>query len=196
MQGHRHGRRRFRFASASDAGIGAKGQRMTIEFLVRANTGQAPKAAKVTRRRTVRASASRVKLAAAPRHRRSAWFRRGDAGIGARGGKNIFSSGAQCATGEKPRAVLCVLHSPRDKWRRRRTANIRVNPKLSDGKNHGHCGEKRGRWVRRNASPEIARMLGGRRITEQARAHAREMLAVPHRWRTQPQEKARARERR
>ncbi|MET0659344.1 MAG: hypothetical protein ABW110_14435, partial [Steroidobacteraceae bacterium] len=79
--------------------------------------------------------------------------------------------------------VLCVTHLPQVASQAH--AQIRAT-KLSDGQTT--------RTSLHQLNPqerveEIARMLGGREITDKARAHAEEMLAVPQ---SKPKKRARA----
>jgi DNA repair protein RecN (Recombination protein N) len=152
----------------SDAEFAAKGSD-DIEFLVSANPGQAPKSlARVASGGELSRISLAVQVAAAAKASALCMvFDEVDAGIG---GAVAEIVGRQLrALGERAQ-VLCVTHLAQVASQAH--SQFRVT-KLSDGKIT--------RTALKALSPperidEIARMLGGIEITEQARAHAREML--------------------
>ncbi len=162
-----------RFAVAvtpSEAEFSATGSD-DIEFLVSANPGQAPKSlAKVASGGELSRISLAVQVAAAAKTSALCMvFDEVDAGIG---GAVAEIVGRQLrALGERAQ-VLCVTHL--GQVASQAHSQFRVT-KLSDGKIT--------RTAVKSLAPtervdEIARMLGGIDITEQARAHAREMLAL------------------
>jgi DNA repair protein RecN (Recombination protein N) len=153
----------------SDTEFSAQGSD-DIEFLVSANPGQAPKSlAKVASGGELSRISLAVQVAAAAKT--SAFcmvFDEVDAGIG---GAVAEIVGRQLRDLGERAQVLCVTHLAQVASQAH--SQFRVT-KLSDGKIT--------RTAVKTLNPlervdEIARMLGGIDITEQARAHAREMLA-------------------
>ncbi|HSY96876.1 MAG TPA: DNA repair protein RecN [Steroidobacteraceae bacterium] len=161
-----------RFAAGiapSDTEIGAKGSD-EIEFLVSANPGQAPKSlAKVASGGELSRISLAVQVAAAAKTSALCMvFDEVDAGIG---GAVAEIVGRQLRDLGERVQVLCVTHLAQVASQAHRQFRV---TKLSDGKITRTA-------VKSLSEPErvdeIARMLGGIDITEQARAHAREMLA-------------------
>jgi DNA repair protein RecN (Recombination protein N) len=153
----------------SDTEFGAKGSD-DIEFLVSANPGQAPKSlAKVASGGELSRISLAVQVAAAAKTSALCMvFDEVDAGIG---GAVAEIVGRQLRELGERAQVLCVTHLAQVASQAH--SQFRVS-KLTDGKIT--------RTAVKPLSPpervdEIARMLGGIDITEQARAHAGEMLA-------------------
>jgi DNA repair protein RecN (Recombination protein N) len=141
-----------------------------VEFLVSANPGQAPKAlAKVASGGELSRISLAIQVAAAGSTGAPCMvFDEVDAGIG---GAVAEIVGRQLrALGERGQ-VLCVTHLPQVASQAHHQYRV---TKLTDGKITRTT-------VKRLSAPErveeIARMLGGIDISEQARAHARDMLA-------------------
>jgi DNA repair protein RecN (Recombination protein N) len=154
--------------AAADA-FGPHG-RDEVEFLVSANPGQPPKSlAKVASGGELSRIGLAVQVAAAARTAALCMvFDEVDTGIG---GAVAEIVGKQLrALGERAQ-VLCVTHLAQVAAQAH--AQFRVS-KLSDGKITRTAVKPLGAAERVD---EIARMLGGIEITEQARSHAREMLA-------------------
>jgi DNA repair protein RecN (Recombination protein N) len=155
--------------AASDTEIGASGSD-EIEFLVSANPGQAPKSlAKVASGGELSRISLAVQVAAAAKTSALCMvFDEVDAGIG---GAVAEIVGRQLRDLGERVQVLCVTHLAQVASQAHRQFRV---TKLSDGKITRTA-------VKSLSEPErvdeIARMLGGIDITEQARAHAREMLA-------------------
>jgi DNA repair protein RecN (Recombination protein N) len=153
----------------SEAEFSPKGSN-DIEFLVSANPGQALKSlAKVASGGELSRISLAVQVAAAAKTSAlSMVFDEVDAGIG---GAVAEIVGRQLRDLGERAQVLCVTHLAQVASQAH--SQFRVT-KLSDGKITRtavkHLGEP-------ERVDEIARMLGGIDITEQARAHAREMLA-------------------
>ena len=157
----------------SDAEIGAKGSD-DIEFLVSANPGQPPKGlAKVASGGELSRISLAIQVAAAAKTSSPCMvFDEVDAGIG---GAVAEIVGRQLRDLGERAQVLCVTHLAQVASQAH--SQFRVT-KLTDGK-----------ITRTTVKPlsaaervdEVARMLGGVDITDQARAHANEMLsrAVP-----------------
>jgi DNA repair protein RecN (Recombination protein N) len=141
-----------------------------IEFLVSANPGQAPKSlAKVASGGELSRISLAVQVAAAAKTSAlSMVFDEVDAGIG---GAVAEIVGRQLRDLGERAQVLCVTHLPQVASQAH--SQFRVT-KLTDGKITRTAVKTLGETERID---EIARMLGGIDITEQARAHAREMLA-------------------
>jgi len=140
-----------------------------IEFLVSANPGQAPKSlARVASGGELSRISLAVQVAAAAKSARCMVFDEVDAGIG--GAVAEIVGRLLRDLGERTQ-VLCVTHLPQVASQAH--GQFRVT-KLSDGKITRTTVKSLGEPERVD---EIARMLGGIDITEQARAHAREMLA-------------------
>ena len=141
-----------------------------IEFLVSANPGQAPKSlAKVASGGELSRISLAVQVAAAARSSaRCMVFDEVDAGIG---GAVAEIVGRQLRDLGERTQVLCVTHLAQVASQAH--GQFRVT-KLSDGKITRTAVKSLSEHERVD---EIARMLGGIDITEQARAHAREMLA-------------------
>jgi len=165
----------------SDTEFGPKGSD-DIEFLVSANPGQAPKSlAKVASGGELSRISLAVQVAAAAKTSAlSMVFDEVDAGIG---GAVAEIVGRQLRDLGERAQVLCVTHLAQVASQAH--SQFRVT-KLSDGKIT--------RTAVKTLSPadridEIARMLGGIDITEQARAHAREMLAHAAPAEAQPKKK-------
>jgi DNA repair protein RecN (Recombination protein N) len=154
----------------SDAEFSPKGSD-DIEFLVSANPGHAPKSlAKVASGGELSRISLAVQVAAASKTSAlSMVFDEVDAGIG---GAVAEIVGRQLRDLGERAQVLCVTHLAQVASQAH--SQFRVT-KLSDGKITRTA-------VKNLADPErvdeIARMLGGIDITEQARAHAREMLSL------------------
>jgi DNA repair protein RecN (Recombination protein N) len=153
----------------SDAEFGAKGSD-DIEFLVSANPGQAPKSlAKVASGGELSRISLAVQVAAAAKASALCMvFDEVDAGIG---GAVAEIVGRQLRDLGERAQVLCVTHLAQVASQAH--SQFRVT-KLSDGKVTRTAVKAVGQLERVD---EIARMLGGIDITEQARAHASEMLA-------------------
>jgi DNA repair protein RecN (Recombination protein N) len=153
----------------SDSEFGAKGSD-DIEFLVSANPGQAPKSlARVASGGELSRISLAVQVAAAAKTSALTMvFDEVDAGIG---GAVAEIVGRQLRDLGERAQVLCVTHLAQVASQAH--GQFRVT-KLSDGKITRTA-------VKALCAPErvdeVARMLGGIDITEQARAHAREMLA-------------------
>jgi DNA repair protein RecN (Recombination protein N) len=141
-----------------------------IEFLVSANPGQAPKSlARVASGGELSRISLAVQVAAAAKNSaRCMVFDEVDAGIG--GAVAEIVGRLLRDLGERTQ-VLCVTHLPQVASQAH--SQFRVT-KLTDGKITRTTVKSLGEPERID---EIARMLGGIDITEQARAHAREMLA-------------------
>jgi DNA repair protein RecN (Recombination protein N) len=140
-----------------------------VEFLVSANPGQAPKSlAKVASGGELSRISLAVQVAAAAKtSARCMVFDEVDAGIG---GAVAEIVGRQLRDLGERGQVLCVTHLAQVASQAH--GQFRVT-KLSDGKITRTAVKSLGHPERVD---EIARMLGGINITEQARAHAREML--------------------
>lgn len=153
----------------SDTEFGAKGSD-DIEFLVSANPGQAPKSlAKVASGGELSRISLAVQVAAAAKTSALCMvFDEVDAGIG---GAVAEIVGRQLRDLGERAQVLCVTHLAQVASQAH--SQLRVT-KLSDGKITRTAVKTLGPLERVD---EIARMLGGIDISEQARAHAREMLA-------------------
>jgi DNA repair protein RecN (Recombination protein N) len=153
----------------SDVPIGANGSD-DIEFLVSANPGQAPKGlAKVASGGELSRISLAVQVAAAAQtSARCMVFDEIDAGIGGGVaeivGRQLRNLGARAQ-------VLCVTHLAQVASQAHRQFRV---TKLSDGKITRTAVKTLSEAERID---EIARMLGGIDISEQARAHARQMLA-------------------
>jgi DNA repair protein RecN (Recombination protein N) len=141
-----------------------------IEFLVSANPGQAPKSlARVASGGELSRISLAVQVAAAAKTSALCMvFDEVDAGIG---GAVAEIVGRQLRDLGERAQVLCVTHLAQVASQAH--SQFRVT-KLSDGKITRTAVKTLGQSERVD---EIARMLGGIDITEQARAHAREMLA-------------------
>jgi DNA repair protein RecN (Recombination protein N) len=141
-----------------------------IEFLVSANPGQAPKSlAKVASGGELSRISLAVQVAAAAKTSALCMvFDEVDAGIG---GAVAEIVGRQLRDLGERAQVLCVTHLAQVASQAH--SQFRVT-KLSDGKITRTAVKTLGPGERID---EIARMLGGIDITDQARAHAREMLA-------------------
>jgi DNA repair protein RecN (Recombination protein N) len=153
----------------SDAQFGASGSD-DVEFLVSANPGQAPKSlAKVASGGELSRISLAVQVAAASKASDLCMvFDEVDAGIG---GAVAEIVGRQLRDLGERAQVLCVTHLAQVASQAH--GQFRVT-KLSDGKITRTAVKSLGESERVD---EIARMLGGIDVTEQARAHAREMLA-------------------
>jgi DNA repair protein RecN (Recombination protein N) len=153
----------------SDTEFGAKGSD-DIEFLVSANPGQALKSlAKVASGGELSRISLAVQVAAAAKTSALCMvFDEVDAGIG---GAVAEIVGRQLRDLGERAQVLCVTHLAQVASQAH--SQFRVT-KLSDGKITRTAVKTLGPLERVD---EIARMLGGIDISEQARAHAREMLA-------------------
>jgi DNA repair protein RecN (Recombination protein N) len=149
--------------------FGAKGSD-DIEFLVSANPGQAPKSlAKVASGGELSRISLAIQVAAAAKTSPLCMvFDEVDAGIG---GAVAEIVGRQLRDLGERAQVLCVTHLAQVASQAH--GQFRVT-KLTDGKITRTAVKPLGESERVD---EIARMLGGIDITEQARAHAREMLA-------------------
>ena len=165
----------------SDSEFGDKGSD-DIEFLVSANPGQGPKSlARVASGGELSRISLAVQVAAAAKNSALTMvFDEVDAGIG---GAVAEIVGRQLRDLGERTQVLCVTHLAQVASQAH--GQFRVT-KLSDGKIT--------RTAVKALSPaervdEIARMLGGIDITEQARAHAREMLAHAAIAEAQPKKK-------
>jgi len=152
----------------NDAEFGAQGSD-DIEFLVSANPGQAPKSlARVASGGELSRISLAVQVAAAAKTSALCMvFDEVDAGIG---GAVAEIVGRQLRDLGERAQVLCVTHLAQVASQAH--SQFRVT-KLSDGKITRTAVKTLGEIERVD---EIARMLGGIDITEQARAHAREML--------------------
>jgi len=152
----------------NDAEFGAQGSD-DIEFLVSANPGQAPKGlARVASGGELSRISLAVQVAAAAKTSALCMvFDEVDAGIG---GAVAEIVGRQLRDLGERAQVLCVTHLAQVASQAH--SQFRVT-KLSDGKITRTSVKTLGPLERVD---EIARMLGGIDITEQARAHAREML--------------------
>jgi DNA repair protein RecN (Recombination protein N) len=152
----------------SDTEIGAEGSD-DIEFLVSANPGQAPKSlAKVASGGELSRISLAVQVAAAAKTAALCMvFDEVDAGIG---GAVAEIVGRQLRDLGERVQVLCVTHLAQVASQAHRQFRV---TKLSDGKITRTAVKSLSEAERVD---EIARMLGGIDITEQARAHAREML--------------------
>jgi DNA repair protein RecN (Recombination protein N) len=153
----------------SDTEFSAQGSD-DIEFLVSANPGQAPKSlAKVASGGELSRISLAVQVAAAAKTSALCMvFDEVDAGIG---GAVAEIVGRQLRDLGERAQVLCVTHLAQVASQAH--SQFRVS-KLSDGKITRTAVKTLGPFERVD---EIARMLGGIDITEQARAHASEMLA-------------------
>ncbi len=142
-----------------------------IEFLVAANPGQAPKSlARVASGGELSRISLAVQVAAAAKNTAECMvFDEVDAGIG---GGVAEIVGRQLRELGRRGQVLCVTHLAQ--VASQATSQYRVT-KRSDGKTTRTTIE---RLEEDERVDEIARMLGGVDITEQARAHAREMLSL------------------
>lgn len=161
---------RFAVAVApSDGEFSAKGSD-DVEFLVSANPGQPPKSlAKVASGGELSRISLAVQVAAAAKTSALCMvFDEVDAGIG---GAVAEIVGRQLRELGERAQVLCVTHLAQVAAQAH--GQFRVT-KLTDGKITRTAVKSLGQAERVD---EIARMLGGIDITEQARAHAREMLA-------------------
>jgi DNA repair protein RecN (Recombination protein N) len=161
---------RFAVAVAPSEGeFSAKGSD-DIEFLVSANPGQPPKSlAKVASGGELSRISLAVQVAAAAKTSALCMvFDEVDAGIG---GAVAEIVGRQLRELGERAQVLCVTHL--GQVAAQAHSQFRVT-KLTDGKITRTAVKSLGQPERVD---EIARMLGGIDITEQARAHAREMLA-------------------
>jgi DNA repair protein RecN (Recombination protein N) len=152
----------------NDTEFGAQGSD-DIEFLVSANPGQAPKSlARVASGGELSRISLAVQVAAAAKTSALCMvFDEVDAGIG---GAVAEIVGRQLRDLGERAQVLCVTHLAQVASQAH--SQFRVT-KLSDGKITRTSVKTLGQLERVD---EIARMLGGIDITEQARAHAREML--------------------
>jgi DNA repair protein RecN (Recombination protein N) len=152
----------------SDTEISAYGSD-DIEFLVSANPGQAPKSlAKVASGGELSRISLAVQVAAAAKTSALCMvFDEVDAGIG---GAVAEIVGRQLRDLGERAQVLCVTHLAQVASQAHSQCRV---TKLSDGKITRTAVKTLGELERVD---EIARMLGGIDITEQARAHAREML--------------------
>jgi DNA repair protein RecN (Recombination protein N) len=141
-----------------------------IEFLVSANPGQAPKSlARVASGGELSRISLAVQVAAAAKTSALCMvFDEVDAGIG---GAVAEIVGRQLRDLGERAQVLCVTHLAQVASQAH--SQFRVT-KLTDGKITRTAVKPLGEFERVD---EIARMLGGIDITDQARAHAREMLA-------------------
>jgi DNA repair protein RecN (Recombination protein N) len=153
----------------SDVEFGASGSD-DVEFLVSANPGQAPKGlAKVASGGELSRISLAVQVAGAAKTSALCMvFDEVDAGIG---GAVAEIVGRQLRSLSERAQVLCVTHLAQVASQAH--SQFRVT-KLSDGKFTRTAVKALTELERVD---EIARMLGGIDITEQARAHAREMLA-------------------
>jgi DNA repair protein RecN (Recombination protein N) len=153
----------------SDAEFGATGSD-DVEFLVSANPGQAPKGlAKVASGGELSRISLAVQVAGAAKTSALCMvFDEVDAGIG---GAVAEIVGRQLRSLSERAQVLCVTHLAQVASQAH--SQFRVT-KLTDGKFTRTAVKALGQLERVD---EVARMLGGIDITEQARAHAREMLA-------------------
>ncbi len=154
--------------TASAAEITANGSD-DVEFLVSANPGQAPKSlAKVASGGELSRISLAVQVAAAAKTNALCMvFDEVDTGVG---GAVAEIVGRQLRDLGERAQVLCVTHLAQVASQAHR--QLRVT-KLTDGKITRTAVKTLGQSERID---EIARMLGGIHITEQARAHAREML--------------------
>ncbi|HEX3847132.1 MAG TPA: DNA repair protein RecN [Steroidobacteraceae bacterium] len=171
MQGLGMAGGRFEVAvTTSESELAAAGSD-EIEFLVSANPGQAPKSlAKVASGGELSRISLAVQVAAAARTGAPCMvFDEVDSGIG---GAVAEIVGRQLRELGGRAQVLCVTHLPQVASQAH--GQFRVT-KLSDGKSTRTSVKHLGDTERVD---EIARMLGGIDITEPARVHAREMLAV------------------
>ncbi|HXN44571.1 MAG TPA: DNA repair protein RecN [Xanthobacteraceae bacterium] len=152
----------------SDTEFGANGSD-DIEFLVSANPGQAPKSlARVASGGELSRISLAVQVAAAAKTSALCMvFDEVDAGIG---GAVAEIVGRQLRDLGERAQVLCVTHLAQVASQAHSQCRV---TKLSDGKITRTAVKTLGELERVD---EIARMLGGIDITEQARAHAREML--------------------
>jgi DNA repair protein RecN (Recombination protein N) len=153
----------------SEGEFSAKGSD-DIEFMVSANPGQSPKSlAKVASGGELSRISLAVQVAAAAKASALCMvFDEVDAGIG---GAVAEIVGRQLRELGERAQVLCVTHLAQVAAQAH--SQFRVT-KLTDGKITRTAVKSLGQPERVD---EIARMLGGIDITEQARAHAREMLA-------------------
>ncbi len=165
----------------SDTEFGSKGSD-DIEFLVSANPGQAPKSlARVASGGELSRISLAVQVAAAAKNSALTMvFDEVDAGIG---GAVAEIVGRQLRDLGERAQVLCVTHLAQVASQAH--GQFRVT-KLSDGKITRTAVKALGPPERVD---EIARMLGGIDITEQARAHARQMLAHAAPAEAQPKRK-------
>jgi DNA repair protein RecN (Recombination protein N) len=141
-----------------------------IEFLVSANPGQAPKSlARVASGGELSRISLAVQVAGAAKTSAPCMvFDEVDAGIG---GAVAEIVGRQLRDLGERAQVLCVTHLAQVASQAHSQCRV---TKLSDGRITRTAVKTLGEVERVD---EIARMLGGIDITEQARAHAREMLA-------------------
>jgi DNA repair protein RecN (Recombination protein N) len=141
-----------------------------VEFLVSANPGQAPKSlARVASGGELSRISLAVQVAAAAKTSALCMvFDEVDAGIG---GAVAEIVGRQLRDLGERAQVLCVTHLAQVASQAHSQCRV---TKLSDGKITRTAVKALGEIERVD---EVARMLGGIDITEQARAHAREMLA-------------------
>jgi DNA repair protein RecN (Recombination protein N) len=155
--------------SPNDSEFGAQGSD-EIEFLVSANPGQAPKSlSKVASGGELSRISLAIQVAAAAKRSTLCMvFDEVDAGIG---GAVAEIVGRQLRDLGERAQVLCVTHLAQVASQAH--SQFRVT-KLTDGKITRTAVKNLGQLERVD---EISRMLGGIDITEQARAHAREMLA-------------------
>ena len=154
--------------TASDTDIAASGAD-EVEFLVSANPGQAPKSlAKVASGGELSRISLAIQVAAAGKNTSLCMvFDEVDAGIG---GAVAEIVGRRLRELGERNQVLCVTHLAQVASQAHRQYQV---TKFTDGKST--------RTALKGLAPaervdEIARMLGGVDITDQARAHAREML--------------------
>ena len=154
--------------TASDTDIAASGAD-EVEFLVSANPGQAPKSlAKVASGGELSRISLAIQVAAAGKNSSLCMvFDEVDAGIG---GAVAEIVGRRLRELGERNQVLCVTHLAQVASQAHRQYQV---TKFTDGKST--------RTALKGLAPaervdEIARMLGGVDITDQARAHAREML--------------------
>jgi DNA repair protein RecN (Recombination protein N) len=139
-----------------------------VEFLVSANPGQAPKSlAKVASGGELSRISLSIQVAGRTANSLCMVFDEVDAGIG---GAVAEIVGRQLRELGERAQVLCVTHLPQVASQAH--GQFRVT-KLTDGKITRTAVKRLGEAERVD---EIARMLGGIDITDQARAHAREML--------------------
>jgi DNA repair protein RecN (Recombination protein N) len=155
--------------SPNDSEFGAQGSD-EIEFLVSANPGQAPKGlSKVASGGELSRISLAIQVASAAKTSPLCMvFDEVDAGIG---GAVAEIVGRQLRDLGERAQVLCVTHLAQVASQAH--SQFRVT-KLTDGKITRTAVKNLGQIERVD---EISRMLGGIDITEQARAHAREMLA-------------------
>ena len=141
-----------------------------VEFLVSANVGQTPKSlARVASGGELSRISLAIQVAAAARNRAGCMvFDEVDAGVGGATaeivGRELRALGDKCQ-------VMCVTHLAQVASQARNQMRV---TKRSEGQTTRTRIE---RLSETDRVEEIARMLGGIAVSEQARAHAREMLA-------------------